>query len=105
MAAADLIVHFSDSEASNSVIKEAGLLEKRVAVCRDVGDFDDYIRDGVEGFVMDKEDPCPDFQRVVRSLFESFESTSEMGIRLKKSVLQNFSVEHVIHSYTEVIKE
>ncbi len=35
LAAADLMIHPSLSEASNSAVKEAGLLEKAVAVCQD----------------------------------------------------------------------
>src|SRR5690606_11812436 len=55
MAAADVVVHTSDSEASNSVIKEAGILEKLIIACADVGDFDDYIENGKNGFLISKE--------------------------------------------------
>jgi glycosyltransferase involved in cell wall biosynthesis len=105
MAAADLIVHFSDSEASNSVVKEAGLLEKRVAVCEDVGDFDDYIQDELEGFKLDKENPSDDFKRVVRNLSQDTALYADMGKNLKASVLKNFSVENVIEAYSEVLPE
>lgn len=105
MATSDLIVHFSDSEASNSVVKEAGLLEKRVAVCADVGDFDDYIQDEVEGFKLDKENPSDDFKKVVKKLTQDADHFSEMGKNLKASVLENFSVENVIGSYSEVLQE
>ena len=43
MAAADLLIHPSLTEASNNVVKEMGLLQKGVAVCRHVGDFNDFI--------------------------------------------------------------
>ncbi len=102
MNAADLVVHFSDSEASNSVIKEAGILEKPVAVCNDVGDFDDYIRNGIEGFVMSKENPKKELIYIVEQINTDKEATKTMGVRLKKSVLQNFSVENVIQAYSEV---
>lgn len=105
MATADLIVHLSDSEASNSVVKEAGLLEKRVAVCEDVGDFDDYIQDEVEGFKLNKEYPSKDLKRVLRKLGQKSDSYADMGKNLKESVLKNFSVENVIGAYSEVFQE
>ena len=52
MAACDLMIHPSLSDASNSAIKEMGLLSKAVAVCSEVGDFDEYIVNDVNGFLM-----------------------------------------------------
>src|SRR5258706_3430300 len=46
MAASDMLIHPSVTEASNNVVKEMGLLEKGVAVCGNVGDFSDYVVEG-----------------------------------------------------------
>lgn len=103
MAASDMVVHISDSEASNSVIKEAGILKKIVAVCNDVGDFDDYIENGKSGFVLSKKDPCPELQVAVKKVYADKAAFAFMGENLRNSVLQNFSVENVMHAYKEVM--
>ncbi len=102
MDAADIVVHFSDSEASNSVVKEAGLIKKIVAVCEDVGDFDDYIENEVHGFKLSKANPAKDFERVVKQVYGKRQEWDYLGEKLKESVLQNFSVEHVIGQYKEI---
>ncbi|RYZ27422.1 MAG: glycosyltransferase, partial [Chitinophagaceae bacterium] len=43
LAASDLLVHPSATEASSSLVKEFGLMKKPVIVCSGVGDFDQYI--------------------------------------------------------------
>jgi len=102
MAASDMVLHISDSEASNSVVKEAGILEKIVAVCEDVGDFDDYVEDGKNGFVLDKHNPVAGLKSAIRSVYADNEKFNELGVNLKKSVFKHFSVENVIKQYTEI---
>ncbi len=102
MAAADMVVHFSDSEASNSVIKEAGILEKTVAVCDDVGDFNEYIEHKYNGYIMSKGNPCPDLQTIVKEIISDPSTANNFGKRLKTSVLQNYEVTNVIKAYKEL---
>ncbi len=101
MAASDMVVHFSDSEASNSVIKEAGLLEKLVAVCEDVGDFDDYIVDGESGFLLEKVNPCNSFGKLITEIYGKHTSYN-YGPSLKVSVIDNYQVDNVIQEYKEI---
>jgi len=103
IAASDIVVHFSDSEASNSVIKEAGLMKRLIAICSDFGDFDDYVENNKSGFVLSKEDPCQDFKNVVEVIYGNHANFAELGEELYKNVLNNFSVENVIQAYTEVM--
>ena len=53
MDAADFIVHPSVLESSCVVIKEAGLIKKPVIACASIGDFDDYVVNGSNGFLVD----------------------------------------------------
>jgi len=99
ISSADLVPHLSDSEASNSVIKEAGLMERTVAVCTEVGDFDDYIESGVNGFKMNKENPAPEMEAIIRKLYAEPSQVKELGSRLKKSVIDRFSIDVVYLKY------
>lgn len=102
MAAADVVVHTSDSEASNSVIKEAGILEKTIIACADVGDFDDYIENGKNGFLISKENTQAELTALLIEIAKDKSRYDHFGPALKKSVLEHFSVENVIDEYTEV---
>ncbi|NEN23416.1 glycosyltransferase [Cryomorpha ignava] len=102
MAAADVVVHTSDSEASNSVIKEAGILEKLIIACADVGDFDDYIENGENGFLISKENTEQELTELLLKIYDDKSKYNHFGPALKKSVYKHFYVENVIDKYQEV---
>ncbi len=91
MAAADLLVHPSVTEASNNVAKEMGLLEKGVAVCRHVGDFDDYITDDKNGYFLESNNLEQSIELVIRDAYANPDKLNRFGRELKKNVLQYFS--------------
>ncbi len=55
MAAADILLHPSVAESSCITIKEAALVGLPVIVCRHVGDFDEVLQHGKNGFLVDRE--------------------------------------------------
>ncbi|MBK9938147.1 MAG: glycosyltransferase [Chitinophagaceae bacterium] len=91
MAVSDLLIHPSLTEASNNVTKEMGLLEKTVAVCRDVGDFNDYIYDQQNGYLMDRSVIKSEIKRVVLDAYHHPENLIKMGKNLKQDVLNKFN--------------
>lgn len=91
MEACDLLVHPSLTEASNNVVKEIGLLKKAVAVCRNVGDFDEYIKDEENGFLLDIENPQLEVERIIESLYNNPELGKKMGDKLYKTINTKFS--------------
>ncbi len=91
MAAADLLIHPSLTEASNNVVKEMGLLQKGVAVCKDVGDFNEYICEGENGFFLDANNLERSLEEVIRKAYQQPEQLKEMGIALNKKVIEFFS--------------
>ncbi len=106
MAAADLLVHPSLTEASNSVVKEIGLLEKTAVVCKDVGDFNDYIIDLKNGFLIERNDLDISLDFVIRKAYSNKNQLNEMGINLKIDILQRFSnSEKNISKYLELVAE
>lgn len=97
LKAADAVPLLSEAEASNSVIKEAGLVKKTVIVCREVGDFEDYIVDKVSGYLIPKVNPEKELYDVIKSIYNN--NHISIGENLNHSVLTTFSIESVISSY------
>jgi glycosyltransferase involved in cell wall biosynthesis len=91
MDASDLLAHPSLTEASNNVAKELGLLGKTVAVCKDVGDFNDYIEEGRNGFFIDRKSLKPSLEEIIRKAYQNKDSLAMMGKELRKDVLKLFS--------------
>ena len=91
MAAADLLMHPSLTEASNNVAKEMALMEKGIAVCKDVGDFNDYICPGKNGYLMDRSNLNAEIERVLLDAYADPAKLKEMGRQLKNDVLHTFS--------------
>ncbi|MEP2668347.1 MAG: glycosyltransferase family 4 protein [Cyclobacteriaceae bacterium] len=104
-AAADLVVHFSISEASNSAIKEAAWVGTSAAVCTGVGDFDEYIKHGINGMLLNKENPGKDFIDCIKNVLEKKYSLSEMGRQLMIDVVSRFDIKNVIDHYKKLNKE
>jgi glycosyltransferase involved in cell wall biosynthesis len=91
MMAVDLLIHPSATEASNNVVKEMGLLEKTVAVCRNVGDFNDYIEENKNGYFLQRDDPEASIESVIRDAYGHPEKIKDFGRQLKKDVVKRFS--------------
>ena len=103
LSAADLVVHLSSSEASNNLIKEAGLCKKPVVVCNDVGDFDDYLINETNALIINKENPEPDLEAVLRKVYANKSLIGELGNRLQKDVFDVFSIEKIISQYNKYL--
>lgn len=102
IAACDVILHPSLTEASNSAIKEAGLLEKIAIVCNEVGDFNDYIAHGVDGYLLNPENFEEESEAVLRQIYEN-EALKELGVNLKKRVVAKFNISEEIVDLYEVL--
>jgi glycosyltransferase involved in cell wall biosynthesis len=91
MAAADLLIHPSLTEASNNVVKEMGLLQKCVVVCRDVGDFNDYITEGRNGYFLERNNLAQTIESAIRDASAHTDKIKRFGEELRKDVLKHFS--------------
>jgi glycosyltransferase involved in cell wall biosynthesis len=101
-AAADMVAHFSLSEASNSAVKEAAIADTPSAVCNDVGDFDEYIIHGKNGFKLDKENPVADFLNVIQKILNGEYGLEQMGRQLHIDVVNRFDIKNVVQQYREL---
>lgn len=89
--ACDILIHPSLTDASNSTVKEMALLEKCVITSRDTGDFDEYIVNNENGFLVSKENTVDDMVEIVSELYENRKKMKEIGIKLRHDVLNKFS--------------
>jgi glycosyltransferase involved in cell wall biosynthesis len=103
MCASDLFVHFSVVDSSAAIAKEAGLARLPVLACRGVGDFEDYITDGENGFLVDYENPLPEAILKTGDYFQNRDRYRNMGILLEKSVHDNFSIQNVFPKYLKIL--
>jgi glycosyltransferase involved in cell wall biosynthesis len=91
LAAADLLVHPSYTEASSSLVKEFGLMKKPVIVCGGVGDFDQFIFNKKNGFVVQPPDEAKEFEEYIRFVYNNRQEAAQIGSNLHDTVLKIFS--------------
>jgi glycosyltransferase involved in cell wall biosynthesis len=91
MAAADLLLQPSLTDASNSAAKEMALFEKAIAVSKGVGDYDDYIRDGENGYLIPVTETSLHIKKIIMDAYDNPEKLSRMGEILKEEIVLKFS--------------
>lgn len=104
LEAADVFFHLSETEASNSAVKEAGYCRRTSIVCNDVGDFDDYIQDGVNGFIASKKDPAEQSVAALTKLYNEPGELTRMGDNLHRTIITEFSIENVAPLYKSILE-
>lgn len=103
LEASDIFFHLSASEASNSAVKEAGFCGKTVIVCNDVGDFEDYIKDSINGFIADKNEPVERSFLIIKNLYENQDILKVTGKAIKKTIYDEFDISRVKEKYIELL--
>ncbi len=99
LAAADLVVHVSESEASSSLAKEAGLVLKPLIVCRGVGDFDEYLVDGKNSILIPRSGFENELEDILNRVYKGEKDISLMGKELHQTILDRFSIQNIIKQY------
>lgn len=100
--ACDAVIHLSESESSNGVAKEAALAEKPVIVCRGVGDFEEYVVDRENAFVVDKENPFDETVEILKLLYQAPGQYNFLGKNLHQKIQEKFDIKNIIHHYDEI---
>ena len=81
-------------------------MEKLVAVCRGVGDFDEYIEEARNGFFMDIAKPEIDAEKIIRLAYQEPEIINQMGLQLKNTITQKFGTnQKAVDLYAKLIDE
>lgn len=105
MAAADFYVHFSISEASCNTVKEAALVEIPVIACKGVGDFNTYITDKVNGFLVSADDPVLMSVNILLEYWQRKIQLQCIGSNLNRTVRHFFDIKQVLYLYNQLHTE
>ncbi|MDP2388225.1 MAG: glycosyltransferase family 4 protein [Bacteroidota bacterium] len=105
MAACDLMIHPSLTEASNSAVKEMALQGKTSVVCNGVGDFSDYFINRENGFLIDPNNAESEIFEIIADVYQNKAVLSEMGAKLRNTVTERFGVTDLnVNKYIESFK-
>jgi glycosyltransferase involved in cell wall biosynthesis len=99
LAAADFLLHPSVLESSCVAVKEAAIAGLPVIVCREVGDFDDYMVNGYNGFLVDKERFEDESFEVIRLYGKEKGKLRQMANNLRETVEDLFNISKIISQY------
>lgn len=100
---ADWLIHPSISESSCQVIKEAGILSKPVIVCENVGDFEEYLVDNQNAYIVSKNNFVNEtVEKIISSTI--FDKT-RLGKNLKETILNHFSLDNIKTHYDKFIED
>lgn len=104
LSASDCYVHFSLTEATCTTVKEAALVNLPAIVCNGVGDFNDYIQNGVNSFLIDKDNAVKDAEKIVVTFYNDRDQLKKIGVQLGKSVRNYFDIKRALPLFNELHK-
>jgi glycosyltransferase involved in cell wall biosynthesis len=107
MAAADLLIQPSLTDASNSAAKEMALFEKAIAVSKDVGDYSDYVTDNINGYLIPLTNTATHLKEIIINAYNNPDKLLIMGRNLKTDVLSKFDTSNateILRMYTQILK-
>lgn len=101
IAASDFMLLLTDNEASNNAVKEAAFCSKTAVTCSGVGDFDDYIIQGENGFLVNPQNKTAEAVTAIEEISRNKTLLPNMGEKIKQAVLDRFSIEKIILTYSK----
>jgi glycosyltransferase involved in cell wall biosynthesis len=102
MQSADYFIHPSVLDSSCVAVKEAGLARLPPIVCKGIGDFDDYIINGENGFLVNPNRFVIESTEVIVKSFEDKGRLDVIGDNLNKTILDLFNVDNLVAHYTSL---
>jgi len=103
ICAADLLVHPSISESSPQVIKEAGICHKPVVAVKGIGDVDEYIVNGKNGFLLSRDNIQWELYETLKQIYNERSILIDMGNELDKAVRAKFDSGSATVTYEDII--
>jgi glycosyltransferase involved in cell wall biosynthesis len=99
LAASDCLLHPSILESSCVIVKEAGLQCKPVIVCKGIGDFDEYIVDKQNGFLVSVDNFVLEAVDCIKTNLVNESLLQAIGNRLSSEIRRRFAIEKIIPEY------
>jgi glycosyltransferase involved in cell wall biosynthesis len=103
ISASDFVLHPSVLESSCVVIKEAGLVGKPVIVCKGVGDFEEYIINGQNGILVDKDFFVDQASDAILVGLSNLKLMTYMGMKLSRTIEKLFDIKNVAIKYDSLM--
>jgi hypothetical protein len=73
-------------------VKEAALLGKASIVCAGVGDFDEYLQNGHNAFVVPRSIDGSELAEVLRKAYHQPDLLRTLGTAVQQAVLERFAI-------------
>jgi glycosyltransferase involved in cell wall biosynthesis len=104
LEAADILVHPSLLDSSSVIIKEAGIRKKVIIACKGIGDCEEYIVNGENGFLVDKDNFALEASEIISGSLLNADVRKVIGDNLNKTITALFDVSAVIPSYQKFLQ-
>lgn len=105
MAAADILIHPSLLESSCITVKEAGLVKLPVVVCKNIGDFNEVIEHGVNGFVVEADNFVEETTNLIINYANNRDVLLDTASRLNEAVYKLFDISKVGPTYEKLFHQ
>jgi len=105
MAASDYLVHPSLLESSSISLKEAGLVKLPIIVCKNIGDFNEVIRHGLNGFLVNPENFVSETINLIHERIQKSDSGYIIGENLQETVLKLFDIQKTALQYEQLFHQ
>jgi hypothetical protein len=99
----DLLVHTSESEASSTVVKEAGVFNVPSLVCDNVGDFNEYLNSNNSYKIPKEINPLELTNKLIQIYIDKM-GLKEKAKIIKIDIKKRFSIENTIKYFLKTIK-
>jgi glycosyltransferase involved in cell wall biosynthesis len=103
MAAADFLIHPSISESSSVAIKEAALVNLPVLVCKNVGDFGEFIVHKQNGFLLNAVTMAEESAALIAEFAKHPGQLDEIAQRLKDEIRQRFNIDNTYSHFKQFL--
>lgn len=101
--ACDYLVHPSLIDSSAVVVKEAGLVERPVVVCKGIGDCDEYIVNGKNGFIVSTNNFVIETANLIQETCNFPNRLAEIGCNLRDTIKGRFCISKVFPIYKKLV--
>ncbi|MEO8474627.1 MAG: glycosyltransferase, partial [Chryseolinea sp.] len=103
LSIADFLIHPSLLDSSSVTVKEAGLAGLPVIVCEGIGDFDSYIVNEKNGFLVNPNSFVNDAFELIAKYKDDKVKLEQMSSNLREVILDQFQIENTIKGWQKLI--
>ena len=105
LSACDLLVHPSLQDSSSVIIKEAGLCQKAVLTCKNIGDVNEYLQSDKNAFLVSEENTVNEMTETLSEIYEHPERLSQIAQALFDTVKNRFDINTILPAYIKIHSE